>query len=206
MTQPIVLSSGQIRQWGERRVPLVRTKAYAFSLDLTFDGKQFHVDHDACRAAAQFPRDSEHTPFSNGSRLFHVQDEVLIRSADGLVRDVPHEAQVRRANVFVTASATGGADLEARLLLEWQKKAFLSMEITGVLAPGGPLLAFWSARDKCDETIRSRISVRTECDSANFRWLVQNQLFGWGYARVRRSAETEPWNAEFTYDLYSMGG
>jgi hypothetical protein len=203
MTQPIILTSGQIRQWGERRTPLPRTKAYAFSLDLAFHDDDLTVDFAAQRAAAQGsgPR------VADKSGLYHVQDEVLIKSADGAVRNIPQDAQIRHATVLVCASPTGGADLQARLLAQWESEAFLSMDVTGVLAPSGSLLRAWSEprTGKFDETIQTTISLRTECENSSFRWLVQNQLFGWGQLRIRRDAKNKT-TAEFTYDLYSMGG
>ncbi len=221
MTQPIILSSGQIRQWGERRAPLRRTKAYAFSVDMTFlvdaawgrapdkrsldPEAELRIDSDACRFVAQ-GSSGPHSPFLDKSGLYHFQDEVLVKSADGGVRDVPHGAPIVRAVVFGTESPAGGVDLYARVLANWQERTCLSFEVKGVLYPCGDLLRFWSASDahaRCD-TIPSAVTVQTETDSSTFRWLVRNQLFGWGHLSVVHEERRR--FARFTYDLYSMGG
>jgi hypothetical protein len=203
MSQSIILTAGQVRQWGERRAPLPRVKAYAFSLDLVFEEGDMALDRAARRAAAQGKSEA----FRKGSQLFHVQDEVLIKSADGKVRDVPNEAKVVNATVLVCGSATcTGADVEARILALYQEEAFLSMDMTGVLAPSGSLLRVWSdpGANNFKETVQTTVSIRTETASASFRWLVQNQLFGWGCVQLQ--CEKGKKTARFTYDLYSMAG
>jgi hypothetical protein len=229
MTQPIILTSADIRTWGERRAPLPRTKAYAFSLDMVFDGcpekatsdagaDSVDVDGNGQRAAMQGGaiaiagiqnKPSSHA-FTNHSRLYHVRDEVLIKGADGKVRDVPQDARIVHATVRFYGTPTGGASLHARILANWQNSAFMSMDVTGVLNPGGPLVRLWGD-DALDDTIETQISLRTECESSTFRWLVQNQLFGWGQLRIEREKRKtnepkQPLKAAFTYDLYTMGG
>jgi hypothetical protein len=204
MTRPIILTSGDIRTFGERTAPLPRTKAYAFSLDLAFSGVT--VDGEAQRVAMRADASQDPSDTFRNGLIYHVQDEVLIRSADGKVRDIPHEATIASATALVVGSPTGGADLKARVLARWQQEAYLSFDIRGVLYPGGALLRFWSQRSprSLTDTIGTQIAISTECQSANFRWLVQGQLFGWG--RVELVRVGDQWTARFTYDLYSMTG
>jgi hypothetical protein len=243
MTQPIVLSSSQIRTFGERVTPLTKKKAYVFSLDMTFaceawlpsDGREvktpvdagaeLRIDGGARRLVAQgrnekpkledegdtkpsSPEEREaEFRFAGGSGLYHFQDEVLVKSADDAVRNIPHGAPIVRATVFATASPVGGADLCARVLARWQEQAFLSFEMTGVLLPCGALLRLWSpvAGYTGSDRIPSTVSFRTETNSSTFTWLVRNQLFGWGSLQTSPGVKGRRM-ARFTYDLYSLGG
>jgi hypothetical protein len=212
MTQAIILNSGQIRPFGERRTPLPRTKAYVFSLDAGFSGEEVAVDPGARRAAMQGglasgPGD-QYRPSAEflNSFIYHVQDEELVRSAEGKVRQIPHEAVLSRATVQIVGSPTGGADLKARVLALWQERTFISFDITGVLVAAGTLLRLWNTRTPVDfsDTIQTKVAIATECESATMRWLVQNQLFGWG--RVSLARKGEVYTAQFTFDVYSMAG
>lgn len=215
MTQPIILTSGQIRPFGERRTPLPRSKAYGFSLDMRFTGSEVNVDPGARRTAMQGDLACPSVEFKS-SLIYHVQDEVLVRSAEGKVRQIPHEATVRRASVQIVGSPTRGADLRARVLAQWQETTFISFDITGVLFPGGTLLRLWNTRTPgpFTDTIQTKVAIATECESATMRWLVQNQLFGWGQIELKRTDGQKPasgkveqiYTAEFTFDIYSMAG
>jgi hypothetical protein len=206
MTQPIILTSGQIRAFGERRTPLPRAKAYGFSLDMCFSGSEVAVDPGSRRAAMQGHAARGPSDALKKSFIYHVQDEVLVRSAEGKVRQIPNEALIKRATVQIAGSPTGGADLKARVLALWQEETFLSFDITGVHFPGGALLRLWNTRTPGDfsDTILTKIAISTECQSATLRWLVQNQLFGWGRIGIERKGKV--YSAQFTFDIYSMAG
>ena len=54
------------------------------------------------------------------------------------------------------------------------------------------------------------ISMRTECPRTKFRWMVVNQLFGFGRVVVRpvlgkRGNTTGQCSLSFSYDVYSAG-
>lgn len=205
MSKPIILTSGDIRTFGERRAPLPRRKAYVFSIDAGFSGTEVRVNGPAYRAAMQGNLRGPSPAFAAGL-IYHVQDEVLIRSADDKVREIPQEAVLERATVSIVGSPTGGADLQARILAIWQDEAFISLDVSGVLYPGGALLRLWNDRSSSDfsDTVQTQIAIATECESAKFRWLVRNQLFGWG--RMQLTREDGVVTAQFTYDVYSMAG
>jgi hypothetical protein len=207
MTQPIILKSSQIRQWGERQQPVVKREAYVFSIDF-----QFTLDLDRIRRARDRVNLSlQNTVSGTAGSTYHVQDEVLVKTADDVVRDVP-SGLVERANAWLSVGSGGNGTITGRTLLLVDTDTSVQSEYSGVVSMDGPGFHALSGQATNREVFEGSafISFRSQCERPRYRWLVENQLFGFGHVSVTYDPASTPTNliAEvvFSYDLYSMGG
>jgi hypothetical protein len=189
-------------QWGERTALLDKTLAYVFSMDLAFTLRAPNFGSigplgQGIRAVVAFDRGS----------TFHVLDEVLVTTPDGVVRDVP-SGDVQRVDDRMVIDGAGTATLDGRVLLNVDGP--ISIAYTGIatfrggadrvlsaaLADNGPSSPL--------EAGSAYISLRSECERPKYRWMVENQLFGWGRVRVTREAGAAC-RLSYSYDVYGAG-
>jgi hypothetical protein len=192
-------------QWGERIIPVGKRLAYVFSLDLTL-GLTSSPGPTARRGREAALRNPDSSNGSEGGFTYHVLDEVLVTTVDGVVRDVPRGRVVRADDVLIV-DAEGIACLDGRLLLELDAdvRATLSIAYTGVVTvPGGANRIFqWDERPLHGAAFTS---IRSECELSKFRWMVESQLFGFGRLRVRdANGQIAQCTLDFSYDIYSAG-
>ena len=220
-------------EWEERSTPLPKDLVYVFSWDLEFfvQAVQRTASGGATVVAGVTPKvyfeaDARTVPAKGTGFTYHVRDEVLIRSADGVVRNVPH-ANVHYAHDRVDVGGSGAGTLSGRALLNVDEGGTVSMEYTGVVTMVGDVAAVLSdARAGGEVSLGSAfISIRSASERAKYRWLMENQLFGFGRvsglrsptkgseerdgAAVRdgsraRGPATGP-HLRFTYDVYLAG-
>jgi hypothetical protein len=219
MSQNNVVSSGPIRQWGERTMPIVTRKAYVFSLDLAFELDLQRVGRvrNAMFVSLQNPLRNAKPPPNAKTKIlscgqtYHVQDEVLVKTADGVIRDVPR-GKIRRSNEWVSIDDAGMGSVDGRALLALDVNTYVSIEYSGVIWLNGNVLRLLTQQstDALDLDASTFISVRSQCEQPKYRWLVENQLFAFGRMHVTQPAWGSPkdWKCtlSFSYDVYSMGG
>ncbi len=192
-------------QFADRIVAVGRRMAYAFSLDLTvaLDSRPRGAGSRPCRAAMR------QLEGGDPSFTYHVQDEVLVTTVDGVVRDVPR-ATVVRADDVLLVDAEGVGSLDGRLLLQLDAdiRATISVAYTGVVTMPGGAGRIFELADREDVHGTAFISIRSECELSKFRWMVENQLFGFGrfHAHGAKTADSA-WacTVDFSYDVYSAG-
>jgi hypothetical protein len=197
--------------WGERTDLLHKHVGYVFSLDLnyTFDLTGEIGPGSRIPIEAQAPDGEMST--------FHVLDENLVNTVDGVVRDVPR-ARVVRGTDWMTVGDTGVISLDGRLLLESDAGAAILTQYNGVLRIPGLMARF---RDAIARAAAGRapapamegsayVATRYESSQTKFRWLVQNQLVGFGHATMQKLGDddtprTSRWTLALSFDLYSVG-
>lgn len=192
-------------QFSDRIVAVGRRMAYVFSLDLTvaLDSRPKGAGGRPCRAALR-QADGGDTGFT-----YHVQDEVLVTTVDGVVRDVPRATVARADDVLVT-DAEGVGSLDGRLLLQLDAdiRATISVAYTGVVTMPGGAGRIFEMTDMEDVRGTAFVSLRSECELSKFRWMVENQLFGFGRFRAYKAMVADAsWGCtvDFSYDVYSAG-
>lgn len=200
--------------WGDRFAPLPRKLTYVFSMDIPFDVEGQHYARGAGRVKMVLHSASHpSTPPEKLGFTYHVQDEVLIRTPDGIVRDVP-VGTLERADhhVHVDGGSTGSVDGRALLVAEGGGR--VAIEYTGVVELNGEILDDF-ARPRKDPLPIERgayLSLRSECDRPRFRWMVENQLFAFGRVRLldvtQHDEEHDTWygSLAFSYDVYVAAG
>jgi len=227
MSQNNVVSSGPIRNWGERTMPLLKRQLYVFSIDLSFDVNLYHVGRvrDTVFVSLQnstpsietwaplfaLSKRDKHKPLHCGE-AFHVQDEVLVKTADGMIRDVPRGKFVR-SNEWLSVGDGGIGSAAGRCLLVTDVDTYISIEYTGTIRLDGQALRLLTQQHDTELDLQAStyVSLRSQCERPKYRWLVENQLFGFGRLRVVQPAWDKPgdvWtcSATVSYDVYSMGG
>lgn len=187
--------------WGERTSLLDKGLHYMFSLNLEFElGQRSLATVGAGHLAAVS------SPSTDRGFTFHVQDETIARTGDGLVCSVPR-GYVTRANDKIRIGDNGVATLDGRVVLDVEGP--LSVAYTGVAKFRG------GAAQVLSDALRSGgegpprmggtafVSLRTECERPKYRWMVENQLFGYG--RVGVLPKGGGCTLSFSYDVYAAG-
>lgn len=205
--------------WGERTDLLPRRTAYVFSLDVSYAVASASIalfeDGFALPARARATR---------GWSTYHVFDEDLVTTADGVVREVPRVRVVTGSDRMLL-DRNGVVNLNGRLMLQSEPGSGLSLQYGGVLKlPGlrARLRRLFAPPSSDDDEPGAApgvegtvfVATRHESPQTKFRWLVQNQLIGFGTARAVAPAG-EPrkpgdpradWSIDLSIDLYSAGG
>lgn len=202
--------------WGERTDLLHKHVGYVFSLDLNY---VFELT-SAIGPGSRIPIEAQ-SPDGEMS-TFHVLDENLVNTVDGVVRDVP-KARVVRGTDWMTVGDTGVISLDGRLLLESDAGAAILTQYNGVLRIPGLMARFrkaFAGRAPVPAMEGSAyVATRYESSQTKFRWLVQNQLVGFGHATMQRLGDVADdtqaqaaqlprasrWTLALSFDLYSVG-
>jgi hypothetical protein len=193
--------------WGERTELLGKRTAYVFSLDLKYALRISEVG--LVRGGLLMPVRAQP---SRGWATFHVHDEDLVNTVDGTVREVPKARVVTgRDRMFVDGN--GVINLDGRLLLESDGAGSIGVEYGGVIQITGlraRLEALFEppARTATRSTLRGTayLATRYQSQHTKFRWLVQNQLIGFGTASLQPDGDDDQrWEVELSVDLYSAG-
>ena len=195
--------------WGERIALVDKGLQYLFSINLEFllDARSYGTTREGLLAAVVG------RPDAGGSMgfTFHVMDEVLARLWDGTVCNVPL-GHVTRMSDRIVIGYDGVANLDGRILLDVEGP--MSIAYTGVATfPGGADRVLTAALPSLSRNLpimgSAFISMRTECPRTKFRWMVVNQLFGFGRVVVQpvfdALGNTNACSLSFSYDVHSAG-
>jgi hypothetical protein len=194
--------------WGERVTLLDKGLLYQFSMDLAFElGAQDIRPNRVGLLAALV------SPVEDKGYTFHVLDEVLANLNDGTVCNVPL-GEVTRLHDTMLIDHRGTASLDGRILLDVEGP--ISVAYTGVATfAGGADRVLRAALPRTEEDKVPRrafgsafISLRSECPRPKYRWMADNQLFGFGRVDVQsrpHKFKSGGCTLSFSYDIYSAG-
>src|SRR5580700_11257137 len=127
-----ILASQPPPMWGERTSLLDKGLKYMFSMDLVLElgANGIAQTKDGLVVAVTAPAGDE----GEKGRAFHVLDEVLGRTPDGLVCNVP-VGKVTRLNDHIVIDLYGTASLDGRVSLKLESP--VSIAYTGVATFAG---------------------------------------------------------------------
>lgn len=194
MTQPIPAAT----PWGDRWSLLDKRLSYVFSLsiDLQLDDWDGH-DRRLRLSAADTATDA-------GPSLFHVFDERISPTADGSLHELP-SAYLASAQQWLDVRPSGDASLHGRLVFETELGDPLTIECRGVAAVRGSFGRTLERIQVPGTSARgtSFIATRHECCHPKYRWLVLQQLIGFGELTLSPTETPHSYRFSFRYDLYA---
>ena len=204
-----------VLRWGERSTLLPKRLFYAFSIQV-----QFELSADRAAAVGRRLSVPLLTKPQRGDEwsTYHVLREDLVAFPDGVVREVPR-GRLRRGTVFMDIGDNDVGDLQGRLFLETDTSATLVMTLSGVLSVSGGTVKLLDDAGPSGPSARQGkafIAVHSDSEHTKHRWLVENQLFGFGRVtalpspnasdEVHATAGRGPaWELAISFDLYSAG-
>jgi hypothetical protein len=205
-----------VLRWGERSTLLPKRLFYAFSIQVRFDIRADQAGVVGRRLTVPLTVKPQR---GDEWSTYHVLREDLVVFPDGVVREVPR-GRLRRGTVFMDIGDNDVGNLDGRLLLETDTSAMLIMTLSGVLSlSGGTTRLFDDDATGGPPTQKGKsfIAVHFDSEHTKHRWLVENQLFGFGRVTgLPRPSEpkgsyaapaigTTGWELAVSFDLYSAG-
>lgn len=183
--------------WTQHGSLLGKQLAYAFSLDVHY--RMLIGDSPDVRLRLSA------IPASDRS-TYHVRDDGQTRCADGLPREVPI-ARILRGEDWIELREVGSSPVWGSLLLQAdpQSDVPLTIEYRGFASlPRG----FARPLDEARTTPvpgTAFICTRHQCNLPEYRWLVQQPLFGFGQVFMDQVCDdSQPgYRLKFSFDLYS---
>jgi hypothetical protein len=195
--------------WGERTSLLDKGLQYMFSMNLELELGEKNLGSNKAGLLAALT-----APDSKKGYTFHVLDEVLARLGDGTVCNVPL-GDVKSLNDKMLIGYDGAASLDGRIRLDIEGP--LTIAYTGVATFAGGADRILKAALPPPQQPASPphkvigltfVSMRTECPLPKYRWMVVNQLFGFGRVEVQhKPVKPGPGGCSlsFSYDVYAAG-
>jgi len=132
----------------------------------------------------------------------HLFRETVVTLPEGLVCELP-TLDIRRVTTQIgTAAALYSPDLSIDIASIAGDGKVVNVKCSGVaIFRGGTRQALASKRTYAAGA--AFIASSYETISATYHWLTQRQLFGVGTVVGNRDRSDEPWQLDFTFDLYA---
>lgn len=191
--------------WNERWALFDKRLAYCFSLDVQY--QLVVADYTAQRL--QLNGISAPEPST-----YHVLDDAVIKGADGALHEVP-SVRVTRGEDWIEVRESGVGSLSGSLILQDDslQGELLTIEYRGIVHVPDSYKQALEGRPLSATPGSAFITTRHECSHPKYRWLVQQQLFGFGHLRIESgTGSTSPIQTglnrrpcvfDFTFDLYA---
>jgi hypothetical protein len=175
--------------WGNRTELLPKKMGYISSLNfLVMTNGPYLLHYDAREQKRAFR---------------HLFDERVTTLPEGAACELPIGDIRRVSGQLGTLSAPFTPPLKLTIAGKLDDNAVVNINCSGVVNfRGGARRALWSG----NRTVASGsafIATNYETTSATYRWLTQRQLFGVGRVEGKRETSTDPWEFDFTFDLYA---
>jgi hypothetical protein len=203
-----------VLRWGERSTLLPKRLFYAFSVQVEFE---LRADRAAAAGGRFCVPLTTRAQSGDAWSTYHVLREDLVIFPDGIVREVPR-GRLRRGTGFMDIGQNDVGNLDGRLLLETDTGAVLVMSYSGVLTVTGGTARLLDAAAVAPPLQATRhgkahIAVHCESEHTKHRWLIENQLFGFGHVTAvllsaaggEAATDAPAWGLAVTFDLYSAG-
>jgi hypothetical protein len=187
-----------LRVWGDRWSLLDKRIQYAFSLCADFELHDWDGETARLRMSVAAPAPEL------GSSLFHVFEERVSPTADGSLHEIP-QASLVSGSQWLDVRRGADASLHGYLVLETALRDPLTIEYRGVAAVRGGFARVLQRAQATGASAQgtSFVSTRHECSHPKYRWLVLQQLIGFGELTVSPGAAADSFHFSFRYDLYS---
>lgn len=198
-----------VLRWGERSALLPKRLIYVFSLQVEFVLRPDRAGVVGRRLVV--PLETKPTRADQWS-TYHVLREDLVVFGDGIVREVPR-ARVQRGTSVMEIGENDVGDISGRMLLDTDASATLAMSYGGVLTvEGGTSRLFQPAIAGSELPFRegkAQIAVHSDSEHTKHRWLLENQLFGYGRLAANldrghpHANSPACWRIVASFDFYS---